>query len=771
MDTDHQQAQPAADAASHRLSRRRWLAAGAAGGGALVLGFRIGAADAQPAAPAAGAVLKPNAFVAVLPDGRVEVSTSKTEMGQGTATGIAMIVADELDADWARVSVSTMRPDGRVFMITGGSYSISGAWAPARRAGAQARAMLLAAGAEALGVDPASCTTQPHAVLHAASGRRVAYGDLVERAARLPVPDKPPLKDSAAHRLIGRALPAKNCEAIVRAQAVYGVDVRVPGMLFAVVERSPVINGRVVSFDDAAARRVSGVVDAQRVRGNTFPDSQLYIRDGVAVVATSTWAAMKGRAALKVTWAEQGNDRKPRAGRLASTTTLAEDLRRALVEGTPDDVREGLHPWVSTLRQGDDAALARAFERAHRTLDLSYELPLLAHAPMEPMNAVAHWTPERCEVWAPCHFQSKLFGQLRLLTGLAADRVVVHTPLLGGSFGRRLEPDYAIEAALLSRELRRPVQVLWTRADDFQHGLFSPPSRHRVRVALAPDGRIAALEHSVAALSVRLQSERDSLGPNGLDRTVTIDGEKFPYGPALMHVRHRLLEQTIRVLWWRRGYTANHTLVNETLLDEAAHALGIDPLQYRQQLLLPARELKIDNEGDVELLDTGRLAAVQRAACAAAGWGRPLPPGHGRGLASTYTDTCVAQVVDVAPRVDGRGWRVARVVSAVDCGRVINPQLVRAQVEGSVVYALTAALKGRITVEQGRVQQSNFHDAPLLRFDEMPAIETVLLDSRHDPTGIGEPASHCTAAAVANAVFAATGRRLRSLPFEPAGSA
>jgi isoquinoline 1-oxidoreductase beta subunit len=287
-----------------------------------------------------------------------------------------------------------------------------------------------------------------------------------------------------------------------------------------------------------------------------------------------------------------------------------------------------------------------------------------------------------------------------------------------------------------------------------------------VRVALAADGRIAALEHSVAALSVRLQSERESLGPGNLDKTVTIDAEKFPYGPALLHVRHRLVEQTIRVLWWRRGYTPNHTLVNETLLDEAAHAMGMDPLAYRLKLLAPPREIRIDNEGDTELIDTGRLAQVQRLACEAAGWGGPLPPGHGRGLASTYTDTCVAQVVDVAPRADGRGLRVVRVVSAVDCGRVINPQLVRAQVEGSVVYALTAALKSRITVEQGRVRQGNFDGFPLLRFDEMPAIETVLVNGPHAPTGIGEPASHCTAAALANAVFAATGRRLRSLPFD-----
>lgn len=745
------------------MKRRQLLAAGAATGAALVLGFRLTGARAQSPAKA----LKPNAYLSIEPDGAVHVITTKTEMGQGTATGIAMIIADELDADWSRVSVSTALPDGKRMMITGGSYSISGAWEPARKAGAQARAMLLQAGARALGVAVAECSSAQHQVLHRASGRSLPYAQLVAAAAVLPVPEQPVLKDKREHTLIGRPLPAKNLQAIVRGQASFGLDIRVPGMLFAVIERSPVVNGRLAVLDDAAARRVPGVVDVVRVRGTSFPDSPLYIRDGVAVLANSTWAALQGRRQLQLQWNDRGSDRKPRGGRLASTTSLADDMQRALTDGTPDSPAEGLRGWVTSARVGDEAAMARAFQTAHRTLDLSYDVPLYPHAPMEPMNALASWTPARCEVWAPCHFQSHLHASLRNLTGLAADQVLVHTPLLGGSFGRRLEPDYAIEAAMLSREVGRPVQVLWTREDDMHHGLFSPPSRHRVRAALAADGRFTALEHSVAALSVRLQNERDSIAAGGLDKTVVIDAEKFPYGVEQMHVRHRLIEQTIRVLWWRRGYTANHTLVNETLLDEAAFALGLDPLQYRLRLLEPARQIKIDNEGDTELIDTGRLAQVQRLACQAAGWGTPLPPGGGRGLASTVTDTCVAQVVEVLPHADGRpGLRVARVTSAVDCGRVINPQLVRAQVEGSVVFALTAALKKRITVENGRVQEGNFIQFPLLRFDEMPVIQTVLVDNDHSPTGIGEPASHCTAAAVANAVFAASGKRLRSLPFE-----
>lgn len=739
-------------------SRRVALQAAAGTAATLVVGFRFPAA----AAPApAGTPFEPNAWLRIHASGAVEVSISKTEMGQGTATGIAMIVAEELDADWSRVSVNTMLPDGKRFMITGGSYSIASSWEPARQAGAAARQMLLEAGAEALHAARSDCRTEAHAVVHAASGRRMVYGELVARAALRPVPAAPALKPVQDFRLIGRPLAAKNLPAIVRAQAVYGIDVRVPGMLFAVIERSPVINGRLAHLDARAARAVPGVVDVIRLRGNTFP-AKLYLRDGAAVVARSTWAAMQGRRQLKTRWNEQGSERKPRSGRLASSASLAADFGRAL-DGAGDNPREGMHRWVSAARTGSEHGMAQAFETASRTLEFGYDVPLQAHAPMEPMNAVAHWTPDRCEVWAPCHFQSRLHNALRELTGLPAERVLLHTPLLGGSFGRRLEADYAMEAAMLSRELARPVQVLWTREDDIQHGLFSPPTRHRVRVALAADGRMLALEHAVAALSVRLQSEPESMAANGFDHTVVFDALKFPYAVDQLHVKHRLVEQAIRVLWWRRGYTPNHSFVNETVLDECAHAAGVDALQYRLRLLAPARVIQYDNEGEPELVDTGRLANVQRLACEAAGWGTALPAGIGRGLASTVTDSYVAQVLEVA--VDGAALKVRRVVTAVDCGRVINPQLVKAQVEGSVVFALTAALKGAITVERGRVQQSNFHDYPLLRIDEMPIIETLLVDSAAAPTGIGEPASHPVAAALANAVFAATGQRLRSLPF------
>ncbi|MBL8518318.1 MAG: xanthine dehydrogenase family protein molybdopterin-binding subunit [Betaproteobacteria bacterium] len=746
--------------APESLARREFMQAG----GALVIGFSMQGAIATPSAGAPGkpAGFKPNAWLRIDTDGSVEFLISKTEMGQGTESGMAMVLCEELDADWARVSVRTIQPDGKRFMITGGSYSIAGAWVVGRRAAAAARHMLLEAGASALGVPRAECRTGNHAVSHPASGRQLGYGELVAAAAKLSVPKEPALKDPATFKLVGKAMPAKNLDALVRAESRYGMDIQVPGMLYAVIERSPVVNGRIAHVDDAAARQVAGVSRVVRLRGNTFPTYN-YVRDGVAVVANSTWAALKGRRALKVSWHESWTDGAPRNGALASSTRLATDFQRLLTDPAVK-TENGLHPDVVAVRDGTVEGMNAAFQSAARTLDMFYDVPLQAHVPMEPMNATAHCTDERCEVWVPCHFQTRLFNALRELTGLPPERIIIHTTMLGGSFGRRLDVDYAIEAVMLSRELAKPVQVVWTREDDVRCGLYSPPSRHRVRVALDAGGNPLAMDHAFAALSVWKQQEPTEIEPSGLDYAAAFDAIKFPYRVPQRVVRHRLVEQTIRVFWWRRGYTPNHTFVNECLLDECAHAAGVDPLDYRLRLLPENQPVKFANKGgEVEEIHTGRLARVLRAAADAANWRTPLPKGRGRGIAATVTDTHVAQVVEVEV-TDGR-IRVTRVVTAVDCGIVINPQLVKAQVEGSVVFGLTAALKGAITVENGRVQQSNFHDYPLLAIDEMPIIETVLLPSTVAPSGTGEQISHPVAAALANAIFAATGQRLRGTPF------
>jgi isoquinoline 1-oxidoreductase beta subunit len=743
----------------HSPARRDFLKSSSAASAALVLGFSLDA-DAQSAT--LSTEFRPNAWIRITPDGAVQLLISKTEMGQGTATGMAMILCDELDADWSRVSVKTIEPDGKRFMITGGSYSIQGAWASGRKAAATARHMLLKAGADELGVDVGGCVTANHTVVHSASGRSIGYGALVSRAAALKPPEVPVLKDAAAFKLIGKPMPAKNLDAIVRAEAVYGIDVQVPGMLYAVIERCPVVNGRIARVNDRAARALPGVKHVVKLRGNTFPTFN-YIRDGVAVVATSTWAAMQARKKLEVSWHDAWADGKPQNGVLASSASLAEDFHLAL---TKPDLKpgNGMHAEAVAVRTGTPETMAAAFASAAKTLDVTYDVPLQAHVPMEPMNATAHWTEDRCELWVPCHFQTRLLNALKELTGLPTEKIVIHTTLLGGSFGRRLDVDYAIEAVMLSREIGKPVQVVWTREDDVRFGLFSPPSRHRVRVALDATGNIAALDHAFAALSVWKQQEPQELEASGLDYAAAIDAIKFPYAAANRVVRHRLVEQTIRVFWWRRGYTPNHTFVNECLLDECAHAAGANPLDYRLRLLPEKQKLQFQNKEDRENIDTERLAGVLRAAAKAADWDKPLPAGRGRGIASTVTDTYVAQVVEVTVK-DG-AIKVDRVITAIDCGIVINPQLVKAQVEGSVVFALTAALKGAITVDRGRVNQSNFHDYPLLRIDEMPVVETVFIASTVSPTGAGEQISHPVAAALSNAIFAASGKRLRGTPFK-----
>lgn len=744
--------------ATRGLSRRDWLKICGAGGLTVFFGTEA------PSATAGGEpALAPNAWVRVTPDGAIEVRISKTEMGQGTETGLAMIVADELDADWARVRVRTLVPDGRRFMLTGGSYSISVGWEPARKAAAAAREMLLAAGASRWGVPREACRTERHEVAHAASGRRIPYGELVQAAAALPVPKTPALKTPGQFTLIGRPLAAKNLPAIVGGHAVYGIDVRVPGMLFAVIERAPTVNGRIAQVHDDDAKAVPGVLAVVRLRGNRFPTGEVYVRDGVAVVARTTWAALQGRARLRVQWQQSPADTKAANGALASSAELARDFARALDGTATQDPPHAIHPAVTAARTGTPEAMVAAFERASQRLELHYELPLQAHAPLEPVNAVAHWQGGRCELWAGTHFQSRLLQSVRELTGLPPERITIHTPMLGGSFGRRLEPDYAVEALMLSREIERPVQVLWTREDDMRCGLFAPPSRHRVRVALGPRGRLLALDHAFATLSVRRQTDPSGLPASGLDGSASFDAVKFPYAADTVHVRHHLVDQAIRVFWWRRGYSANHSFVNETLLDECAHAAGVDALAYRLELLGQPRVLDYDNDGEPERIDTARLGHALREACRAAGWGRAMPEGTGLGLAATVTDTHLAQVVEVDARQGAP--RVVRVWCAVDCGRVINPQLVAAQVEGCVAFALTAALKGSITVEAGQVQQSNFHDYPLLRMDDMPQVHTLLIDSDAAPTGIGEHAAHPTAAALANAWFAATGQRQRVLPF------
>jgi CO/xanthine dehydrogenase Mo-binding subunit len=763
-------------------SRRSFLQTVSLAGGAFVLGFSLNestaGADTFAEAFAEESITKPaftpNAWLRIAPDGTITVRLHKTEIGQGTATGLAMIVAEELDADWSRLQVQTIEPDGKRFMITGGSFSIAGNWKPCRTAGAAARTMLVQAAAAAWGVDSASCRTEKSVVYHDASKRKASYGELVEAASKLTPPKEPILKDPKNFTLIGKELSAKNLPNIVAGKAQYGIDVHLPNMLYAVIERSPVINGRIARVNDREALATAGVKHIVKLRGNTFPTYN-YVRDGVAVVATSTWAALQARKKLRVDWHEQWTDAKPRNGAAASTTTLAQDFAEAL---KPEHASSG----VVARRVGSSEALQQAFATATKTLDVRYELPLQAHAPLEPMNATAHWTQERCEVWVPTHFQSRLLDALKELTGLPAEKIIIHTTMVGGSFGRRLDVDYGIEAVMLSREIQAPVQVLWTREDDMKFGLYSPPSSHHVRVALDANGSIAGLEHDFAALSVWKQQEPEMIEANGLDGAMSIQAMRFPYTaqsldrasnsvstPATsLLIRQHIIEQPIRVQWWRRGYAMNHTFANESLMDECAALAGADPIEYRLRHLPANKILEVSFKEGTERYDTERMkTALRLASERLQQWGDHSKSAQrlvGRGVACVGDESYLVHVVEVS--VTAGKLAVERVLTVLDCGIVINPQLVRAQVEGSIVFALTAALKGSITVEKGRVQQGNFDDYPLLRISEMPKLETILVPSQEAPMGTGEQISFTLPAALSNAIAHATGKRLRSLPMD-----
>ncbi len=693
-----------------KLSRRDFLRLSAGAGAGLWLGFRIEAAEARAAPPVPFA---PNAFLSVDAAGAVTIWVIRSEMGQGVHTSMPMLVAEELECDWKAVRIEQAPTDpkfGR--MGTGGSRSVRGSWTPLRKAGAAAREMLLAAAAARWGVEPASCRAEAGKVIHPASRRTLGYGQLAAAAATLPVPQDPPLKDPKAFRLLGKRIPRLDTPSKVNGRAAFGMDVRLPGMLFATVARPPVVGGKVAGFEDARARKAPGV------------RTVVQVPSGVAVVADSTWAAMQGREALEVRF-----DDGPNAS-----------LDAAAVERLLSD--RAAKPQVVRADGDLEAALAAA----PRRLEAVYQAPFLAHATMEPMNCTARVTKAGAEIWAPTQSPSWAQGEVAKALGLPESAVVVRTTLLGGGFGRRAIPDFAVEAAQVARAAGAPVQVVWTREDDMRHDLYRPASRHELRAGLDAAGRLLAWHHRVRAPSIAAQLFGGREG-----RPDVVEGAAdVPYAAGAVLVDCLTPAVGLRVGWWRSVYASQNAFAEESFLDECAAAAGKDPVVFRRELLSKHP----------------RLRGVVDLAAAKAGWGSSLPPGRGRGLACYASfGSWVAEVAEVS--AEKGAVRVHRVVAAVDCGRVVNPDTVEAQVESAVAYGLSAALRGEITLERGRVREGNFDDYRPLRLDEMPAVEVHLVPSEEDPGGIGEPGLPPIAPAVANALFAATGRRFRSMPFRP----
>jgi isoquinoline 1-oxidoreductase subunit beta len=700
------------------LTRRQFLTVSASSGAGLILGMYIPAfARTAPGERTETASFAPNAWLRIDPSGAVTVTVAKSEMGQGVLTSLPMIVAEEFDAAWSSVKFEQATADDKYgSMGTGGSRSVRGGWQTLREAGAAARMMLCAAAAREWNVDPASCTTESGTVHHRASGRSVTYGAIAGKASGMSLPGTVALKDPKLFRIIGRRTLRLDTPSKVDGSGKFGIDIRLPRMLYATVLHPPMFGAKEKSFDARKAEAIPGVKKVVR------------IETGFAVIAESTWSAFQGRDALEIAWD---------AGEAATLTSLsiAGVLKEA--SGRPGAVAE----------TSGDAAPAIASPAVK--LDAEYDVPFLAHATMEPMNCTADVRAESCEIWAPTQAPQGAQQEAATILGISPSRVTVHTTLLGGGFGRRLQNDFIRDAVLCAKEAKVPVKMTWTREEDMQHDFYRPLSRHILSGGVDASGTAVALRHRVVAPSIGDQRRPGSL-KDGLDRGAVEGAVRSIYDIPNFTVEYVLARTPVPIGAWRSVFASQTVFALECFIDELAHAAGKDPCEFR--LSLTANNPRA--HGVLEL-------AMEKSA-----WGSPLPGGVFRGVACgppAFFGSYVAHVAEISVAPD-KSVRVRRIVSAVDCGTAVNPESVEAQMEGAIVYGLSAALKGEITIEGGRVVQSNFDDYPILTIDEMPEVEVHIVPSTGPPDGIGEPGLPPVAPAVANAVFAATGVRVRSLP-------
>jgi isoquinoline 1-oxidoreductase beta subunit len=706
-----------------RLSRRTLIKGGVAVGTGLVVGFRIPWLDGLLAEAQGTGVFAPNQWLRIDRDGLVTIINSVPEMGQGSMTTMPMIVADELDADWDRIRVEQAPANPSLYAnpVTrqqsyGGSRGVRDHLEMLRKAGAAGRQMLREAAAQEWGVPLDEVTTEPGVVIHRATGRRLLYGQLVDKAQTLPVPQNPPLKTKDQFRYIGKSRPRIDVPEKVNGKAVYGMDIRVPGMLVGSIEKCPVVaGGKVKSFDATAAKAVPGVKHVVQVTS------------GVAVVADTFWAALQGRKALKVEW-----DEGP-LGQLSSAG-IAKEHEAAAGQ-----------PGLVARNDGDTAA---ALAAGGKTLEAVYDVPYLEHACMEAMNATVHVTADACTVWVPTQNPGGSREVAARLTGLPVERVTVNTTLLGGGFGRRGQTDYVVDAVETAKAIGGgPVKVMWTREDDLTHGFYRPSTYNVFRAALDGQGKPAAWFTRVVGAGLLRQRG----APAGqVDNTSMAGLRDLPYDIPNVRIEWVDKDVGVPIGFWRSVGSSQNGFIVECFVDELAHLAGQDPYEYRRALLGKSPRHK----------------AVLELAATKAGWGSALPARQGRGIAVCFSyGSYAAHVVEVSVADEG-AVRITKVVSAIDCGIAVNPDQVKAQMEGGFIYALTATLYGKITVDKGRVEQTNFHTYPMLRIAEAPVVETHILDSGQPPGGLGEPGVPTVAPAICNAIFAATGKRIRRLPID-----
>jgi len=722
-----------------QISRRHFLAASATGGAALVIGFYL------PWQSSAQNQEKPtpnpfNAWIKIDRQNQVTLIVAKSEMGQGIMTALPMILADELEVPWANVRIEQAPTDSKIYDHgTGGSGSVLDSYLPLRQAAAAAREMLIMAAAQTWSVSTGTCRAERAGVIHGPRKTRLDYSELIESAAKLPVPDlkKVTLKNANDFNIVGKSIPRADIPAKVNGAAKFGIDVRVPGMLFAVIARCPTFGGKVAKFDDTKAKAVAGVKQAFEIPPVA---AGAFTAGGVAVVADSTWSAMQGRDALKIEW-----DRGP------NVNESSKSIRDQFVALTDK-------PGKVIRNNGD---VSKVFSTANgNKIEAIYELPFLAHATMEPMNCTVDIRPDRAEVWAPTQAPDWAQGQVARIAGLKPEQVAVHTTLMGGGFGRRYQGDFPTEAAQVAKQAGKPVMLLWTREDDMTHDFYRPAAYHKFEATLDANGKPEAWRHHLTTTSIRAFWNPKGTKPEQQEVGGAAD---MPYAIPNVRVEYSNPPSQVPVAWWRSVEHSINGFVVESFVDELAAAAKKDPLEFRLELLHGGRDIADPMWPENVHMKTDRLAKTLTLASEKFGWASPPRKGFGRGVACHFSfNTYIAQIAEVS--VTNNKPRIHRVVCAVDCGRVINPDGVKAQLESGIVYGLTAALKGEITIDKGAVQQTNFDQYLMLRINEMPKVEIYIVPSDEPPTGVGEPATAVIAAAVTNAIFNATGKRVRRLP-------
>ena len=708
------------------LGRREFLKTTTTAGAGLFIAAYVPelGAGARELAAAGSGVFAPNAFVRIAPDESVTVIVNHSEMGQGIYTSLPMLLNEELEADWSKIKVEGAPVDAAYnhtiygVQMTGGSSTTPSEWERFRKMGAMARLMLVEAAAQKWNVAADSCRVEKGFVIHTPAGKKASYGSLAEAASQLKPPADIPLKDAKKFTLIGKSTRRLDTPSKTNGSAQFGLDVRLPGMLFAVVARPPVFGGKVASFDAAEILKIPGMRAVEQVPS------------GVAIIADRFWSAKLGRDKLKINWDDGENA-------ALSTTKMTDEFSK--LSATPGNIAK---------KTGDPA---KALSAAAKTITAEYDVPYLAHAMMEPLNCVVDLRADSCELWTGTQFETVDRLNAAKVAGLPPEKVKVNTTLLGGGFGRRANPasDFIVEAVHVAKVAKAPVKVVWTREDDLAGGWYRPMWHDRFVAGVDAEGNPVAWTHTIVGQSITAGTAFEAFTiKDGVDSTSVEGAADLLYGIANLQVDLHTPKIGVPVQWWRSVGHSHTGFSVESFFDEVAHAGKKDPYELRRALLVKEP----------------RMLAVLNLAAEKAGWGKPLPKGVARGIATHFSfETYVAQVIEASVGKDGT-VKVHRVVCAVDCGRVINPDIVKAQMEGGIIFGLTAALKTEITLENGRVQQKNFHDYQMLRMFESPAIEVHIVPSEVSPTGVGEPSVPPVAPALVNAIFAATGKRIRRLP-------